>query len=234
MGYALFRFGLAGLGAAARRVQGALEGGEIGQHQLGVDDLGVMHRVHGAGDVGHALGFEAAQHVHRCVGLAHLGQEAVAQALAARGALDQAGHVQQLQGGLDLALHAGGFGHGVEARIGDGHAGQVGLDGAEGAVLGGDFGGGQGVEEGGLADVGEAEDGCFHCWGRGWDGLVWERGRPALRWGRGRPALVEGGTPSFPGGTPSFPGVIWFLRLRARRHPSRASEACSWRPACRP
>ncbi len=137
-------------------------GGEIGQHQLGVDDLGVVHGVDGACDVGYALGFEAAQYVHRGVGLAHLGQEAVAEALAARGALDQAGDVHQFERGIHLALHAGGRGHGVEARVGDGHARQVGLDGAEGAVLGGDFGGGQGVEERGLADVGEAEDGCFH------------------------------------------------------------------------
>ena len=162
LGDAFLRLGLAGLGAAAGGVQGALEGGEIGQHQLGVDDLGIVHGVDGACDVGYALGFEAAQYVHRGVGLAHLGQEAVAEALAARGALDQAGDVHQFERGIHLALHAGGRGHGVEARVGDGHARQVGLDGAEGAVLGGDFGGGQGVEERGLADVGEAEDGCFH------------------------------------------------------------------------
>ena len=153
---------MAGLRAAAGGVQGALHGGQVGQHQLGVDGFGVVGRIDRARHVRDAPGFEAAQHVHRRVGLAHLGEEAVAQALAARRALHQAGHVHQLQRGVHLAPHAGRGGHGVQARIGDGHPRHVRVDGAEGAVVGGDRGGGQRVEERGLADVRQPEDRGLH------------------------------------------------------------------------
>jgi hypothetical protein len=53
----------------------------------------------------------------------------------------------------------------VQARIGHFHHADVGLDGAEGIVLGGDAGLGQGVEKSGLAHVGQAHDAAFEAHG---------------------------------------------------------------------
>jgi hypothetical protein len=45
-----------------------------------------------------------------------------------------------------------------QPRVGQFHHADVGLDGAEGVVLGGDAGFGEGVEKRGLAHVGQADD----------------------------------------------------------------------------
>jgi hypothetical protein len=50
------------------------------------------------------------------------------------------------------------FGERVEARVGHFHHADVRVDGAEGVVGGLGLGGGEGVEERALADVGEADD----------------------------------------------------------------------------
>jgi hypothetical protein len=77
-----------------------------------------MQRIDLAGDVHHVVVGEAAHHVHDGVGLADVGEELVAQALALAGAGDQAGDVDELDdGGLDLLrLDDGGQG----ARRGSG------------------------------------------------------------------------------------------------------------------
>jgi hypothetical protein len=72
---------------------------EIGQHQLGLDRLGVAHRIDAAFDMGDVAVLEAAQHMDDGVDLADIGEELVAQPLALRGAAHQAGDVDEFQAG---------------------------------------------------------------------------------------------------------------------------------------
>ena len=110
-------------------------------------------------DMGDVAVLETAQDVDDGVGFADIGEELVAQALAAAGAAHQAGDVDEFQaGGHGFLRFADGRQH-AQARVGHGDAADVGLDGAEGVVGGlGRGGGGERVEEGGFADVGEADD----------------------------------------------------------------------------
>ena len=92
------------------------------------------------------------------VDLADVGQELVAQPLALAGALDEAGDVDELDRGGHHALGVHDRRERVEPRIGDLHDPGVRLDGREGIVRDQGLGAGEGVEEGGLADVGQADD----------------------------------------------------------------------------
>ena len=70
---------------------------EIGQHQLGLDRLGVADRIDAAFDMGDVGILEAAQHVDDGIDLADIGEELVAQALALAGAAHQPGDVDEFQ-----------------------------------------------------------------------------------------------------------------------------------------
>src|SRR5690606_1381383 len=96
---------------------------------------------------------------------ADVGQELVAQALTLGGAGDQAGNVDELHGGGQHALGLDDLRQGIQARIRHRHDAAVGLDGAEREVLRGDAGLGQGVEQGGLADVRQANDAAIESHG---------------------------------------------------------------------
>ena len=87
-------------GALDQRVLLPLQALEIGQQQLGLDQLGIAERVDPALDMGDVRVLEAAQHVQDRVDLADGAQELVAQPLALGGAADEAGDV------LDLELGA--------------------------------------------------------------------------------------------------------------------------------
>ena len=92
------------------------------------------------------------------VDLADVGQELVAQALAFAGAFHEARDVHELDHGEDGALRAHDPRQRVEPRVGHLHDAGVGLDRGERIVRHERLGGGQRVEEGGLADVGKADD----------------------------------------------------------------------------
>ena len=123
-------------------------------------------RVDLAGDVDHVLVVEAADDVDDRVGLADVGQELVAEALALGRAGDQAGDVDELDDRRDDPLGLDDRRQLRQARIGQLDHADVRLDGAERVVLGRDAGFGEGVEEGGLADVGQAHDAAFEAHGR--------------------------------------------------------------------
>ena len=142
-----------------QRGHALLQAVEVGQHQLGLDDLAVAQRVHAALHMRDVAILEAAQHMDDGVHLADVGQELVAQPLALGGAADEARDVHEFQaGGDDLGTLADGGQRG-EARVGHRHPADIGLDGAEGVV-------GrlrrhrlrQRVEERGLAHIGQADD----------------------------------------------------------------------------
>ena len=90
--------GLRGLVGALHR---ALDGLEVGERELGIDDGDVGRGIHAAGDV-HDVGvLEAAHDVRDRVHFADVREELVAEALALRGAGDEAGDVDELDGRRD-------------------------------------------------------------------------------------------------------------------------------------
>jgi hypothetical protein len=91
-----------------------------------------------------------------------VGEELVAQALARACPPDDAGDVYDPQGGGDDLLGLDELVDDGQAFVGDGHDPDIGLDGGEGVVGGQRPGGGEGVEDGALADVREPDDSCFH------------------------------------------------------------------------
>ena len=143
----------------------ALNGGEVGQGEFGDDGLDVGDGVDAAVDVDDVGVVEAADDVDDGVGLADVGEELVAEAFAFAGASDEAGDVDEFDdGGLDL-LGLDDFSELGEAGVRDFYDADVGLDGAEGVVGSFDAGFGQRVEEGGFADVGQADDAALECHG---------------------------------------------------------------------
>ncbi len=132
---------------------------EIREHQLGIDDLDVADRIHRPRHVQHILIVKAPHHLHDGVDLADVRQELVAEPFPVAGALDQAGDVHELDRGGDHHLGPGdplqlgkpGIRHGDDA--------DVGVDGAE-RIVGrfGLAGAGDGVKQGGLADIGQSDD----------------------------------------------------------------------------
>jgi len=114
----------------------------------------VAHRIDRAHHV-HDVGvFEAANHVHDRVHFADVRQELVAQTLALGRALHQPRDIHELDHGRDLLLGPDELEQAVEPGVGHGDHADVGLDGAERVVLCRRLRGGEGVEQGGLADVG--------------------------------------------------------------------------------
>ena len=122
---------VAGSGSLLGLGQSAFDGLEVLELQLGVDDLLVADGVDGAVDVGDVVVVEAAEHVDDGVGLADVAQELIAQALALRGPLHQAGYVYYLaRGGYD-APGVDELGQACEPLVGDGDHAHVGLNGAK-------------------------------------------------------------------------------------------------------
>ena len=143
----------------------ALDGGEVGQGEFGDDGLDVGDGVDAAVDVDDVGVVEAADDVDDGVGLADVGKELVAEAFAFAGASDEASDVDEFDdGGLGL-LGLDDFCELGEAGVRDFDDADVGLDGAEGVVGSFDAGFGQRVEEGGFADVGQADDAAFQAHG---------------------------------------------------------------------
>ena len=124
------------------------DGVEVGEEELGVDDVDVVERVDAAGDVDDFGIVEAADDVADGVGGADVAEELVAEAFALAGAFDEAGDVDELHGGGDEGLGLDECGDLVEALVGHGDDAGVGVDGAEGIVGGLRLGRGEGVEDG--------------------------------------------------------------------------------------
>jgi len=108
---------VAPLGVLARLFELAVHAFQIGQDQLGHDNV-------------------AADHVDQEIHFANVAEEAVPESFAAGGSADQAGDVHKLNGGGHAPFHAGDSGKLIEAGIRHGNHAQVGLDGAEGISLG--------------------------------------------------------------------------------------------------
>ena len=152
---------VARLGRAAHAVEPLLDRAEVGERELELDHLAVAHRVHRSHHVQHVVVVEAAHHVDDRVGLADVREELVAEPLALRRALHEPGDVDELDGGRHRALRLDDLRQRVESRVGHVDAAHVRLLGRERVVRGQHAGGGEGVEERRLADVGKADDAEF-------------------------------------------------------------------------
>ena len=139
-------------------VDAALHHLDIGHDQLQVDDVDVPQGIGAALDVGDVAVLKAADHVDDGVGGADVGQELVAQALAAARTLDKTGDVDELNDGGGGLLGGVEIAQPLQPLIGHGDHAHVGVDGAEGIVVGGHTGVGDGIEQGGLAHVGKSHD----------------------------------------------------------------------------
>ena len=156
------------LGELAEAGEAGLEDLEVGEQQLVLDDRDVAGGVDRALDVDDVAVLEAADDLEDRVRVADVGEELVAEALALARALHQPRDVDELDRRVDDVLRVDHVREDREARVGHRDDGGVGLDGAEGEVLGlRVLGAGEGVEEGGLADVGQADDADVECHGAG-------------------------------------------------------------------
>jgi len=149
---------VAALGIAGDFLQLLLAAVEVGEDQFQIDDFDIAPGVDAVGDVNDVVILEAAHHVGDGVGLADVGEELVAQAFTLGGTGDQAGDVDEFHGGGQDALGLDDLGQRRQAGVRHRHDAAVRLDGAEGEVFRCDTGFGQSVEQGGLADVGQAND----------------------------------------------------------------------------
>jgi hypothetical protein len=152
--------------AAARRlarlVDAALDELQVAEDELRLDEIHVGPGVDGLAHVGDLRVGEHADHVRDGVDPADVGEEAVAETLAAAGALRQAGDVDDVDGRVDLAGRLEHLVEAVQPRVGHRDHADVGLGRRVGVGGGRRVGVGEGVEQGRLADVGQADDAEFH------------------------------------------------------------------------
>ena len=135
-----------------------LHGVEVRQHQLRVDDLDVVQRVHLARHVRDVVVFEATHEMRDCVRLADVREELVAEALALRRALDEARDVDELHDGGHHFFRLHDRGDRIELRVGHRDDADVRIDRAERIVLGRNLRRGERVEERRLTDVRQSYD----------------------------------------------------------------------------
>ena len=142
-------------------VRALLHRGEVGEDQLGIDDLDVAHGIDGAADVMDVVVLEAAHDLHDGVHFADVAEELVAEPFARARAFHQARDVDELDRGGDELLRVRELRERREPRVGHGDDADVRIDGAKRVVrrlrL---LRAGDGVEEGGFADVWETDDAC--------------------------------------------------------------------------
>ena len=151
------------LGIACERL---FNRGEVGEREFGVDDLDVRQRVDLVRDVNHVLVFEAAHDVRDGVRFADVREELVAEAFALARARHQTGDVDEFHDCRQDALRLDDFRQRFQARVRHFDDPDVRLDRAERIVLGGDARLRQRIEQGGLADVRQADDAAFEAHGK--------------------------------------------------------------------
>ena len=134
------------------------QGLDVGQDELGDDGLDVACGLDLTVDVDDVRVVEGSGDHADGVGLADVGEELVAQALALARSPHDAGDVDEGDGGGQDPFGAEDLGEGRQARVRQGNDADVGLDGGEGVVRREHGRTGEGVEQGGLADVGQSDD----------------------------------------------------------------------------
>ena len=150
---------LAGVGAPYRALAPPLDSTQVGQRQLGLHRLRVGDRVHRALRARDAFALEAAHDMGDRVDLPDVAQEPVAEPLARAGAGHKAGDVHELDRARHRPRRLEQAPDLLEPHVAHLDHADVGLDRAE--RVGGDVrlpAAGEGVEQGGLAGVGQPDD----------------------------------------------------------------------------
>ena len=156
---------VAALGSLCHAAGAVLHHLKVGEDQLVVDGFNIGNGVHGLG-LGHVFHHmddvvivKAAHHVHDGVALADMTKELVAKAGTLTCTLHQTRNVHELHDGGGLFVGLPDLSQLVQPLVRHCHDAGVRLDGAEGIVCSFSiFGGGDGVEQSGLAHVGQADD----------------------------------------------------------------------------
>ena len=136
--------------------QTALDGLQVLELQLEIDDLLVPHRVHTAVHMGDIGVIETAEYVQDGVRLADIGQELVAETLTLAGPLDEAGDIDYLDRGRDDPLGMYQRLQHLEPGIGNSCGADIWLNGAEREIRSLGLTGAYTVEKCRLAHVGES------------------------------------------------------------------------------
>ena len=150
------------LGLLGQVIDALLAGFEIGEHQLGLDDLDVGERIDLAFDMGDVVIDEAAHDVRDGIGFADGGEELVAEAFALGGALHQTRDIDEGQARRDDLLRLADLGELVQPFVRHRDLADIRLDGAERIVrrLGG-RGFGERIEQRRFADIRQPDDTAF-------------------------------------------------------------------------
>ncbi len=135
---------------------------EVGEDQLGLDRLDVGHRVDAAVGMDDRVVVVGAHDVDDRVGLADVRQEAVAEALAAVRARDEARDVVEVDRVRDDLRRAHDASDRVKALVGDGDDRDIRLDRRERVVRGVDAGLRQRIEQRRLTRVRHPDDADLH------------------------------------------------------------------------
>ena len=143
---------LLGLGKAV------LDGFEVLELQLGIDDTLVAHRVDRTIDMGNVIVLETTEHMNNGVRVADVGQKLVAQPLAFRGTFHQSGDIDDLDSGGNHPLGIVDLREPNEPLVGNGDDAHVGLDRTERKIRRLRLGVGQAVEKGRFTHVGQPHD----------------------------------------------------------------------------
>ena len=143
---------LLGLGKAV------LDGFEVLELQLGIDDTLVAHRVDRTIDMGNVIVLETTEHMNNGVRVADVGQKLVAQPLAFRGTFHQSGDIDDLDGGGHHPLGIVDLREPNKPLIGNGDDAHVGFDRTERKIRRLRLSVGQAVEKGRFTHVGQPHD----------------------------------------------------------------------------
>ncbi len=131
---------------------------EVCEQQLGFDDLEIAHRIDPAVDVDDLLVREASNDMHECIGLPDVSEKLIAQPLPFARPTDQAGDVGKANRCQDRFLWLQDASEPGEPRIIDRGGAYVSIDRAERIVRCLRMGVREGIQEGGFADIRQADD----------------------------------------------------------------------------
>ena len=190
-GQLLGGFFVARAGNFAHAVNGFFNRAQVGQTQLGLNHFNVGNRVHFVGHMDDVVVFKATHHIHDGIGFADVRQKLVAQAFTGAGTGHQPGDVHKLDDGGHDALWRDDLRQLLQTRVGHFHHAHIRLDGAEGVVFSRDTRFGEGVEQGGLAYVGQAHDAAFQTHNNPWYSAVWGCARKAKFYGQATPTIIS-------------------------------------------
>ena len=142
-------------------MDGTLTGIQIGQRQLGIDNINIVSRIHFVINVDDVVVFKAANNVTDSFGFTDVGQELIAQAFTFRCAFHQARDIDEFHGGRQNALWFHDFSQLIQTRIGHRDNTRVRLDSTEREVCRFNTRFSERVEQGGFAYVWQTNDTAF-------------------------------------------------------------------------